>query len=38
METVADLFANVWQFGYVTTDLDRAIEVMSALASVSITA
>jgi hypothetical protein len=29
METVADLFANVWQFGYVTTDLDRAIEYMS---------
>jgi hypothetical protein len=25
MKTVADLFANVWQFGYVTTDLDRAI-------------
>ena len=29
METVADLFANVWQFGYVTTDLDRAIEYVS---------
>ena len=29
METVADLFANVWQLGYVTTDLDRAIEFMS---------
>ena len=29
METVADLFANVWQFGYVTTDLDRAIDYMS---------
>jgi len=27
---LADLFANVWQFGYVTTDLDRAIEFMSA--------
>jgi hypothetical protein len=29
MESIADLFANVWQFGYVTTDLDRAIEVMA---------
>ena len=29
METIADLFANVWQLGYVTTDLDRAIEFMS---------
>ncbi len=26
IETVADLFANVWQLGYVTTDLDRAID------------
>lgn len=29
MDTIADLFANVWQLGYVTTDLDRAIEFMS---------
>ena len=29
METIADMFANVWQLGYVTTDLDRAIEFMS---------
>jgi hypothetical protein len=29
METLADLFANVWQLGYVTTDLDAAIEFMS---------
>ena len=29
METIADMFANVWQFGYVTTDLEQAIEVMS---------
>jgi hypothetical protein len=28
-ETVADLLANVWQFGYVTTDLDRALELLS---------
>jgi hypothetical protein len=26
VETLADLFANVWQVGYVTTDLDRAME------------
>jgi hypothetical protein len=26
IETLADLFANVWQVGYVTTDLDRAME------------
>jgi hypothetical protein len=26
---LADLFANTWQFGYVTTDLDRAMEFMS---------
>lgn len=29
VEALADLFANVWQFGYVTTDLDRAISFMS---------
>jgi hypothetical protein len=28
VETLADLLANVWQFGYVTTDLDRAIMFM----------
>jgi hypothetical protein len=28
VETVADLFANVWQYGYVTTDLDRALEML----------
>jgi Glyoxalase/Bleomycin resistance protein/Dioxygenase superfamily len=28
VDTVADLFANVWQFGYVTTDVDRAVEVL----------
>jgi Glyoxalase/Bleomycin resistance protein/Dioxygenase superfamily len=28
VETVADLYANVWQFGYVTTDLDRAMDVL----------
>src|ERR1700691_4191093 len=28
IEALADLFANVWQFGYVTSDLDRAIEHM----------
>src|ERR1700728_4426394 len=28
IEALADLFANVWQFGYVTSDLDRAIEQM----------
>ena len=26
--TLADLLANVWQLGYVTTDLDQAIAVM----------
>jgi hypothetical protein len=26
---LADLFANVWQLGYVTTDLERAIEELS---------
>jgi hypothetical protein len=25
---LADLFANVWQLGYVTTDLDRGIELL----------
>ncbi len=25
VETLADLFANTWQMGYVTTDLDRAM-------------
>jgi len=29
VRALADLFANVWQFGYVTTDLDRAITFMS---------
>lgn len=29
VEALADLLANVWQFGYVTTDLDRAISFMS---------
>jgi hypothetical protein len=29
VEAVADLFANVWQLGYVTTDLDRAIDLMA---------
>jgi hypothetical protein len=29
IETIADLFANTWQFGYVTTDLDRAMEVLA---------
>jgi Glyoxalase/Bleomycin resistance protein/Dioxygenase superfamily len=28
VETVADLLANVWQYGYVTTDLDRALEML----------
>jgi Glyoxalase/Bleomycin resistance protein/Dioxygenase superfamily len=27
--TVADLLANVWQFGYVTNDLDRAMDFMA---------
>jgi hypothetical protein len=29
IDAVADLFANIWQCGYVTTDLERAIEVIS---------
>jgi hypothetical protein len=29
VEVLADLLANVWQFGYVTTDLDRATELMA---------
>ena len=29
IEAIADLFANVWQLGYVTSDLDRAIEFMA---------
>jgi hypothetical protein len=29
VESLADLLANVWQFGYVTTDLDRAIDFMA---------
>jgi hypothetical protein len=29
VDAIADLFANVWQFGYVTTDLDRAIAFMA---------
>jgi len=29
VHALADLLANVWQFGYVTTDLDRAVEFMS---------
>ncbi|HEX3803358.1 MAG TPA: VOC family protein [Solirubrobacteraceae bacterium] len=29
VETVADLFANIWQLGYVTTDLDRALDELS---------
>src|ERR1700733_3084560 len=29
IEALADLFANVWQLGYVTTELDRAIEFVS---------
>ena len=29
VDAIADLLANVWQFGYVTTDLDRAVEFMS---------
>jgi hypothetical protein len=30
VEALADLFANVWQVGYVCTDLDRAMEFMRA--------
>jgi hypothetical protein len=29
VEALADLLANVWQFGYVTTDLDGATEFMA---------
>jgi hypothetical protein len=29
VDVLADLLANVWQFGYVTNDLDRAIAFMS---------
>jgi hypothetical protein len=29
IESIADLFANVWQYGYVTTDLDRAMDVLA---------
>jgi hypothetical protein len=29
VHTLADLWANVWQLGYVTSDLDRAIDFMS---------
>jgi hypothetical protein len=29
VEALGDLLANVWQFGYVTTDLDRGIEFMA---------
>jgi hypothetical protein len=29
VDAIADLFANVWQLGYVTTDLDRAMELMA---------
>jgi len=29
VDALADLLANVWQFGYVTNDLDRAIAFMS---------
>jgi hypothetical protein len=29
VDAIADLLANVWQFGYVTTDLDQAMEFMS---------
>ena len=29
IETFADLFANIWQLGYVTTDLDRALSELS---------
>jgi Glyoxalase/Bleomycin resistance protein/Dioxygenase superfamily len=30
VETVADLLANVWQLGYVTTDLDRALDQLGS--------
>jgi hypothetical protein len=29
VETVADMLANVWQLGYVTTDLERAMALMA---------
>jgi hypothetical protein len=29
IEAIADLLANVWQLGYVTTDLDRAVDFMA---------
>jgi hypothetical protein len=29
VDAIADLFANVWQLGYVTTDLERAMELMA---------
>jgi len=29
IRTIADLLANVWQLGYVTTDLDRAVEQLT---------
>jgi len=29
VDALADLLANVWQFGYITNDLDRAVEFMS---------
>jgi hypothetical protein len=29
VETLADVLANVWQFGYVTTDLDRAMDMLA---------
>ncbi|MFZ0974984.1 MAG: hypothetical protein WAN22_22340 [Solirubrobacteraceae bacterium] len=29
IDALADLLANVWQLGYVTNDLDRAVEFMS---------
>ena len=28
VDAIADLFANVWQFGYVTTDLERSMEIL----------
>jgi catechol 2,3-dioxygenase-like lactoylglutathione lyase family enzyme len=31
IDTLADLFANVWQLGYVTSDLDRAIDYMAEM-------
>jgi len=29
VDALADLLANVWQLGYVTTDLDRGMEFMA---------